>query len=411
MLSQQSVSPSQSLSTPSAQLVSVDGTGNTPLQAQFTPEHLSRELLDEQVDPAQSVSAQSVFVSLSLSRPSLQLLSGVTQVPETQVLPKAQTELTPHLQTPAVQESARVMLQVVQVLAGTPHAEVAVPGAQVFPLQQPLVQLVESHTQVPPVAQRWPAAQAALVPQRQEPVAEQLSAAIPHARQAAPLVWQAASVGGLTQLPPLQHPLAQLVASHTQVPLLQWFPIAHSAFEPQRQVPAASHPLARIGSHALQAAPPVPQSAAVGAATQVEPLQQPLAQFEALQPAHTWAVQLWPPQDAQTAPFLPHSVLSVPALHCPVPSQQPPEQLVESQTQLPPTQRCPAAQAAPAPHAQAPVVQRSDFASQAAQPVPAAPQAVIVWLAGAMQVEPLQQPLGHEAAVQTHAPPVQTWPL
>ncbi len=90
------------------------------------------------------------------------------------------------------------------------------PAAQVFPLQHPLAQLVESQTQVLVPEQRCPAAQAGFVPHLQSPVAEQLSAAIPQATQALPLDSHDANVGGLTQLFPLQQPPGQLVASQTQ---------------------------------------------------------------------------------------------------------------------------------------------------------------------------------------------------
>jgi hypothetical protein len=110
----------------------------------------------------------------------------------------------------------------------------------------------------------------------------------------------------------------------------------------------------------------------------VPPLQHPLAQLLEPQPAHTWAVQAFVPHEAQAAPPVPHWVCRVPARHWPVASQQPVGQLVASQTHDPPEQRCPATHAAPAPQAHAPVVQRSDFASQAAQLAPAEPQLVVV---------------------------------
>jgi len=408
--SSQSMFPSQSLSTPSEQLASVAGTGNTPLQAQLTPEQRSRLLEPEQILPVQSGSTQSNLVSASLSSPSLHAVSGGRHAPATQFDPVAQIGFVPHLQLPAVQLSARVGLQVLQVVAGGPQALVVVPGAQVFPLQQPVVQLVESHTQVLVPEQRWPAAQVAAVPQRQLPVAEQLSAVIPHVVQALPLSPQEARVAGLTQLPALQQPLGQLVGSQMQFPPLQWLPAGHIAFEPHRQTPLELHESARTGSQALQAAPLIPHCEAVSALTQVEPLQQPLAQEAALQPAQTWAVQVWAPHEAQAAPFFPHSVFSVPPLQT-LPRQHPLAQLVASQTQTPAAQRCPVAQAGPVPQAQAPLVHRSVFArSHATQLAPAGPQLVVPWLAEPTQVAPLQQPPGQEAAVQTHAPPEQVWP-
>ncbi|MES1164343.1 MAG: hypothetical protein ABUR63_01190 [Verrucomicrobiota bacterium] len=45
------------------------------------------------------------------------------------------------------------------------------------------------------------------------------------------------------------------------------------------------------------------------------------------------------------------------------------------------------------------------------QVLPPLPQADPLCTLPATQVLPLQQPLGQEAALQTHAPALQTWPL
>ena len=143
-----------------------------------------------------------------------------------------QGAVEPHLQLPAVQRSACDWLQAVQVpLPADPHARVVFPTAQVFPLQQPVVQLLASHTQVLVPEQRWPAAHAGLLPQR-HPDVEQLSAVIPHAAQLIGFVPHSASVGGLTQVVPLQHPFAQLVASQMQAPPEQRCPTAQIAPPP-----------------------------------------------------------------------------------------------------------------------------------------------------------------------------------
>ena len=180
---------------------------------------------------------------------------------------------------------------------------------------------------------------------------------------------------------------------------------------PQRQLPPALQVSARIGSQTLQAFPLVPHRARVGGVTQVPPLQHPLAQLPEPQPAQAWAVQALVPHDAQAAPPVPHWVCAVPALHWPVASQQPVGQLVASQTQAPPEQRWPTAHAGPVPQAHAPLVQRSDFVSQAAHASPAEPQLVVVWLPLAMQVLPEQQPLGQEVALHTQLPPEQVCPV
>lgn len=71
----------------------------------------------------------------------------------------------PQVQSPAVQPSAMLALHDVHALPDLPHSE-TVGGAVHAPLkQQPLGQLVPSHTHVPP-EQRWPTPQAAEFPQR-----------------------------------------------------------------------------------------------------------------------------------------------------------------------------------------------------------------------------------------------------
>jgi hypothetical protein len=145
-----------------------------------------------------------------------------TQLPLLQIEPELQIALLPHLQTPEAQLSARVELQLVQVAPPAPHEVVVVPAEQVLPLQQPLAQLVESQTQLPPELHRWPAEQAEFEPQRQLPLEEQLLAVVLlQAAQLAAPVPHEVSVGGLTQLPLLQQPAAQLVESQTQLPPTQ----------------------------------------------------------------------------------------------------------------------------------------------------------------------------------------------
>ena len=75
----------------------------------------------------------------------------------------------------------------------------------------------------------------------------------------------------------------------------------------------------------------------------------------------------------------------------------------------PPAQRWPPWQAGPEPHSHAPVgPQRlALLVSQASQAAPPAPQVVSD---GALQTPVWQQPPGHEAASQTHAPFMHRWP-
>ena len=83
------------------------------------------------------------------------------------------------------------------------------------------------------------------------------------------------------------------------------------------------------------------------------------------------------------------------------PLQQPFGQEVALQTHAPPTHCCPVVHAGPVPHWQAPPVQPSAPVPQATQAVPATPHAASD---GVVQVSPLQQPVGHEAGLQTQAP-------
>jgi hypothetical protein len=95
---------------------------------------------------------------------------------------------------------------------------------QVFPVQQPLGQLVASHTQAP-LKQRWPAPHAALPPHRHCPP-EHASAVIPQSLHAAPLVPQLDAPGERHVLPS-QQPFGQLEASQTHAPFEHFWPAAH----------------------------------------------------------------------------------------------------------------------------------------------------------------------------------------
>jgi hypothetical protein len=120
--------------------------------------------------------------------------------------------------------------------------------------------------------------------------------------------------------------------------------------------------------HARQAPPPVPQELAVGGLIQVLPLQQPVGQVTALQVV----------------------LMQAPATHC-----------------------WPGPQAGPVPQAQEPLVQVFAVVElHATQATPAVPHELRV---GAVQVLPLQQPVGQETALQLppepQVPPLQGTPL
>jgi hypothetical protein len=156
------------------------------------------------------------------------------------------------------------------------------------------------------------------------------------------------------QVVPEQHPLGHEVRSQTQAPLTQRWPVAHGAPVPHWQVPVAEQRSAPA-PQLTQALPVTPQVAAA-AGLQVVPAQQPLRHESA------------------------------------------------SQMQMPAAQRWPALHAAPAPHAQVPdEVQLS--ATPGSQVMHAAPAAPHLDSDRETQVAPSQQPLGHEAGLQTHLPP------
>ena len=92
-------------------------------------------------------------------------------------------------------------------------------------------------------------------------------------------------------------------------------------------------------------------------------------------------------------------------------SQQPVGHEAELQTQWPPTHCWPATQAAPVvPHWHTPVAEQLS-ATLALQVTHAAPPEPQLDVERAMQLVPLQQLLGHEVALHTHAPPTHCWPL
>lgn len=186
---------------------------------------------------------------------------------------------------------------------------------------------------------------------------------------------------------------------------------------------------ARLWSHPEHVVPTAPQAVTpiAAGATQALPLQQPVAHDAAVH-VHTPPVQTWPAAHGAPAPqrHAPFSQRSADAAHTPhalppaphwfVPcevmhwlaEQQPPGQLEPSQTQVPPTQRWPAAQTLPLPHAQAPLRQVSARRSQLSQTRPPVAHAVVP---GALtHMFPAQHPEPQLAALHTHAPPTHAWP-
>jgi hypothetical protein len=213
-------------------------------------------------------------------------------------------------------------------------------------------------------------------------------------------------VVGLTHAPPLQHPVAQLAALHTQAPPTHARPAPQAAFPPHLQAPPTQLS-AEVALQVVQAAPAVPQVASA-LDWQMPLRQQPLAQFEALHPVQALEVQVCGLGQLEHAPPpVPQVAVWSPVWHT-LPAQQPVGQLAALHTHAPPTQRCPAPHAAEVPHWQAPLVQLSAEAALHEEHVaPAMPH----WAAvGLTHWSPLQHPLRQLVASQMHAPPLQRWP-
>jgi hypothetical protein len=183
------------------------------------------------------------------------------------------------------------------------------------------------------------------VPHEQSPLWHRSARRESHAAQASPVVPHAVLDGVMHWPVTLQQPLGHDVASHTQAPpVVHRCPVGHAGPEPHMHEPS-THTFARFTGHMTQLPPSSPQFVRFGAGTHASPLQQP-----------------------------PHEALS--------------------HTHSPPTQRCPAAHGAPAPHAHSPCEsQVSERASQLTHAAPGSPQAPAE--IGRTHVEPEQHPSVH----------------
>ncbi len=206
-----------------------------------------------------------------------------------------------------------------------------------------------------PATQCWPAVHADPAPQWQTPFM-QLSAPMPQAMHAAPPVPQA-DADGVVHVVPWQQPLGHDVPLHTHAPPEQRWPAPHAGPGPHWQAPLTQES-AIVALQATQAEPPVPQADTEG------------------------------------------------VVHI-VPWQQPFGHDVPSHAHVPPKQRWPAPHAGPVPHLQTPLTQAFAPMPQFTHAAPPVPQAEKV---GVSQVEPEQQPFGHELASHTQTPPTQRCP-
>jgi hypothetical protein len=241
----------------------------------------------------------------------------------------------------------------------------------------------------------------------------------------------------VSQLPPLQQPLAQVWTSqqgevtHSHAPVLHSWSELQALLPPHLQSPVVqASPFGCVPEQTSQASPPVPQWSIVEP-RQSAPLQQPPQPLLESQ-TQAWLVsQRWPAthtaaepqlhsppaqlsarrlsQAAQAAPPWPQYCRLTAASATQVfPSQQPSQPLVVSHTQaLPVSQRRPAPHAAgvpDVPHEQVPATQLLALsASQAAHALPPLPHWSVLWSAVATQVSPSQQPSGQVSGSQAGA--------
>lgn len=99
--------------------------------------------------------------------------------------PVGHSKPTPQRHAPPPQLSARCGSHARHAAPAAPHCAVVVGETHVVPLQQPVLQEVESHTQVS-ATQRCPVPHAGLVPQRHSPLAQVLERVVLHVVHARP---------------------------------------------------------------------------------------------------------------------------------------------------------------------------------------------------------------------------------
>lgn len=211
----------------------------------------------------------------------------------------------------------------------------------------------------------------------------------------------------VSQVLPLQHPVGHDAELHTHAPPTHACPAPHAGPEPQLHCPELEQLSAVEASHCTQATPAVPQlpNAEV---SQLAPEQHPPAQLVEVQPVQTPPTQFWSAGHIeQLAPPVPHIAVVLPVSQT-LPLQQPVGQEVALHTHCPRTHTWPEPQAAPLPHVHVPVGEHvSAFAPHFWQAAPFVPHAAVD---ADSHTVPLQQPVGHDVASQTHLPPTHAWP-
>jgi hypothetical protein len=172
--------------------------------------------------------------------------------------PAPQALPVPHMHTPADEQlSADPGVHAAHAVPCPPHAPRDGRVHEV-PSQHPLGHEVASHTQTS-CAQWRPALHGALLPHLHRPVPEHvLASSGSHAMQLPPPEPQVESECSSQVCAAEQHPLGQLVASHTQSPPTHRCPSTQGLFPPQLHVPVDEQPSPEVALHATQAAPPAP---------------------------------------------------------------------------------------------------------------------------------------------------------
>jgi hypothetical protein len=306
------------------------------------------------------------------------------------------------VQTPFEQVSVFVASHVEHPAPPVPH-DVVVGVVQTFPLQHPAGQLFVSQTHWPPT-HSCPAPHGAPPPHAQAPTVQRSAFVGSHAPHAPPPLPHCEALVDVTHVFPTQHP-AHVVAHPAQLPLMQASPGLHVwhalPFAPHADVLGDTHaPLAsqQPFGHDVASHTHLPPRHSCPAA-HGRPL--PQVQMPPVHESDFVASQAEQAAPAAAHAFAAHGVQTLPL-------QQPFVHDVASHTHAPPTQACPGAHARPAPHAQTPAAHESERSgSHAMHVLPFVPH---VDELVAMHVAPLQQPLAHDVASHTHAPPTQCWP-
>jgi hypothetical protein len=268
--------------------------------------------------------------------------------------------------------------------------------SQIVPLQHPLGHDVELHTHDPP-EQTCPLAHSTPEPHWHPSEPQAFAFVMSHAAQAAPSVPHVASDDG-SHTAPAQHPVGQFCGVH---PVQTWDVQVCGDGHPEQSDPWVPQYVVVVpSSHTLPLQHPVGHDVALHKHNPPEQIC-PLAHAAAPPHVHVPAV-LHPsavvPHDVHVAPWSPHVVADCVSHTAPV--QQPLGHDVPSQMHAPTEQRWPTPHAGPEPHLHAPAVQLSDFVeSHATQLAPCVPH---VDDDDGSHVEPLQQPVGHDDALQTH---------